>query len=152
MVTKTPRIAVLLGLLAFSPAAALAAHPGDSIVSDGMRMHVGVVPSSVLSTHDGPLPEGHDIGPAPDVYHVLVALFDERTGKRITDATVKASVAPLTLDAPSKPLGAIPWGGLTTYCNFFRMKSGEVYDMKISVARPGAAKPVVFSVRHKSVN
>lgn len=69
-----------------------------SKVVDGVTIYLGIVPAEIMRGHPTEHPQGTMHGGVPrerEQYHVMVALFDAKTGQRITDADVKASVAAL---------------------------------------------------------
>ena len=69
-----------------------------SKVVDGVTIYLGIVPAEIMRGHPKEHPQGTMHGGVPrerEQYHVMVALFDAKTGQRITDADVKASVAAL---------------------------------------------------------
>ncbi|OYZ23670.1 MAG: hypothetical protein B7Y23_09955 [Sulfurovum sp. 16-42-52] len=61
---------------------------------DGMSIYLGVIPAQLTqkysSMHGGVTSNEHS-------YHIVIALFDSKSGKRITNARVKASVAALSM-------------------------------------------------------
>jgi hypothetical protein len=71
------------------------------------------------------------------MYHILVAVFDSETGKRITDAMVEATVSPLGLGSPTKIMN--PWAphDKINYCSWFRLSSKGTYVIQVSIRRPG---------------
>jgi hypothetical protein len=95
---------------------------GQSQVVDGLRFDYGVVQSETVAEHPSDhLERAMHQGPpaAPDSYHVVLALFDAKTGARIQDAEVSLElsgpghgvgrvVMPL---APMKPVGDMSYGG-----------------------------------------
>jgi hypothetical protein len=71
-------------------------HTGQSAVEDGVRFEYGLVPASQVAEHPNGHPEGEMHGgpsQAPDAYHVTLALFDAKSGARITDATANVEVS-----------------------------------------------------------
>jgi hypothetical protein len=51
--------------------------------ADGIEIYFGVVPAPVISGHE----MGHGGSPrAKGSHHLVIALFDSKTGKRVTDA------------------------------------------------------------------
>lgn len=129
--------AVLAGLLAGFTAAAVAAHPGMSQEVDGLTVYLGVMSADRLAEHPELLPEGHPIRAGKDMYHVLVAIFDSATGQRITDATVDTMVSPLGLAGSTRVMHRSPPDEMVTYCNFFRLPSGDTYVIRVRIRRPG---------------
>ena len=103
---------------------------------DGLDLYLGVVPSTHLSAHPTMLPAGHPIDTRPNAHHVLLAVFDSVSGRRIVDAKIKARVTARGLDDPGKPLHPVEFDHQLTYCNFFEMIPGTTYTIDVSLKRP----------------
>lgn len=132
-------------------AIALSAAPADAGVVDGVRtvgdltIYLGAVPAAITRGHDAAHTEArmHGGGAAqgPHAVHLVVALFDRRTGARITDASVLARVGeergrqatvrlePMTVD------GALTFGGYTD------IRTVADYRIEVEVTRPGRPQP-----------
>ena len=74
------------------------------------------------------------------MYHVMLALFDRTSGERITDAVVKARVAPLALGGPTRPLDPTLVAGALTYCNYFKISPSDTYVIQAEIRRPGLTR------------
>lgn len=103
---------------------------------DGMEIYYGVVPAEVISnqsaTHDPKMHRGQT-----GSHHLVVALFDAKTGQRISDATVDATVTPLGLAATGKRLEPMLINQTTTYGNFFDFPSGSgPFHITLNITRP----------------
>jgi hypothetical protein len=70
------------------------------------------------------------------MYHILVALFDKSTGRRIDGAVVEATVAPFGLSGPTRIMYPTAPAGMINYCNWFRLSSGDIYVIHVTVRRP----------------
>ncbi|GMQ90148.1 MAG: hypothetical protein BMS9Abin10_0500 [Gammaproteobacteria bacterium] len=143
------------------PAAALIISPGVSLAGDvggykvthGIGIYLGVVPTDLITKHprehaERTMHEGVPTG--KHHHHVMVALFDDKTQDRITDATVTAEVAEPGLAARSKALEPMSIAGALTYGNYFEMRVGALYRISVQVRRPGLAHAVKaeFEYRH----
>ncbi len=82
------------------------------------------------------------VPPGKHHHHVMVALFDEKTGNRITDATVTAYVAELGLAGHTKRLEPMPVADTVTYGNYFEMRVSVRYRISVQVRRPASARVV----------
>ncbi len=105
---------------------------GDSerhLQVDGMNVYLGVIPAQLTAEkmHNNATPKEHN-------YHVLIAAFDSKSGARITDAKLKATVAPLGLGGHSKELEAMP-GGALSYGNYFVMHKPGLYRILVEIQR-----------------
>lgn len=110
-------IMIALWLNALFPAAA--AEQGKTV--DGMDIYYGVVPAEVIrkqtEKHDPKMHRRRWLHTGS--HHLAVALFDAKTGQRITDATVDATVTPLGLAPTERRLEPMLIDQTTTYGNFF---------------------------------
>lgn len=113
-----------------------ASHTEQHLRVENMDVYLGVVPSELTQHHEILHSDSTD---QPNKYHVLVALFDSSNGQRITDAKVKAYVAPLELAGVRKDLKPMVDGGLQTYGNYFLMPKSELYRIKLDI-RPAGSK------------
>ena len=131
-------VSLLALLLAGFATATSATHPGMSQEFGGITVHLGVAPTDRLAAHPELLPKGHPAPPSgKDMYHLLVAVFDNATGERITDARVEATVIPLGLAGRTKSMMPGAPAGMVTYCNFFRLTSGDSYVVKVGIRLKG---------------
>ncbi len=96
---------------------------------DGMDVYLGVIPAQLTTEkmHGNAASKEHS-------YHVLIAVFDSKSGKRITDAKLKATVAPLGLGGHSKALEVMP-GGALSYGNYFEMHKPGPYRILVEIQR-----------------
>ena len=114
-----------------------------------MTAYVGVLPSELISHSLGQ--QAHGGTPrGRGWHHVLVALFDSKTGERITDAEVTArleDVAPG--QSGEKRLDPMLIAGSHTYGNFFMMPGRDPYSIHVKIDRHGYGKSeVTFHYRH----
>jgi len=108
----------------------------------GMDIYLGVMPSQlVLSKY----PEMHTINnPSRHIYHVLIALFDSKTGDRIKGATVIANVSPSAASATAnKKLEVMKTYGAISYGNFFNMNTPGQYRITVDIQHSRIAETAV---------
>jgi hypothetical protein len=95
-----------------------------------MTVYVGVLPSELISPS---LAEGQAHGGIPrgrGWHHVLIALFDTKTGQRITDAEVTARVEDVArIQSGEKRLEPMVIAGTVTFGNFFSMPAREALGL-----------------------
>lgn len=106
---------------------------------DGIEVFYGVVPAQVVTkstqAHDPKMHGGKLRNPGS--HHLVVSLFDARTGERITDAAVIAAVTPLGMAPTEKRLDAMQINDTTTYGNFFDMPvSSGPFRIALKITRP----------------
>jgi hypothetical protein len=121
----------------------------------GLQFYLGVIPAALVrdtyadhhaeSMHGG-VPRG------ARMQHVMVAIFDQERGQRVTDAKVTARVEEPGHFGNEGPLEPMSVAGAVTYGNYFPMTSGRTYEIRVHARIPGAREPVmvVFSYRLSS--
>ncbi len=131
----------LCALVAF-PRPASADHLGQTQMVNGLTVYLGLVSAEALRQDPDQYP-AHQQSKIPSgkhVYHVMLALFDSASGKRITDAVVQARVAPLALGGPKRPLDPTLVAGVLTYCNYFRISPSDTTVIQAEIRRPDTAR------------
>ena len=109
----------------------------------GVEIYLGVVPAAMVREHPRQHPERRMHGGAMGRgYHVMAALFEAKTGARITDAQVGARLVSPTPSGPETRLEPMTIAGALTYGNYLDMAPGGSYRIDISVLRAGSAEPI----------
>jgi len=143
---------VLVSVALFHSAAAAADAPDRFQVVDGVAIYLGVVPAQMIQGHPKEHLESEMHGGVPikdHRDHVVVALFEDTTGKRIEDAQVTGSVMELGLAAQNKKFEAMEIADTITYGNYFDMPSKQTYHIKLRIRRPGKQDvEATFTHRH----
>lgn len=102
---------------------------------NGMDVYLGVIPSQLAA---GDHPDMHGINaPGHHVYHVLVAIFDSKTGNRIKNAKVSANVSDSALTEKSKSLDVMHTNNAISFGNYFPMSTPGQYRIIVKILRPG---------------
>jgi len=146
---------VLLACFGLTAKGTIAANiAGDqSFRLDGMVLYYGIVPAEILRDH----PPEHEeqkmhanVVQARGTHHLVVSIIDEKTRKRITDASVTASVSELGMSAQNRKLEMMSFGSAVTYGSFFAMSKSGPYEIVINVRRPidDRAATARFQYRH----
>jgi len=133
---------LLAAVFAAMPGTGWASDAGQLQVVQGMEIYFGMLPSEIFQGHPKGHPEGtmHDGVPAKaNSYHLLVALFNRATGKRIGDAEITASVSEGTKPGPHKKLEPMLMAGTASYGNFFSMPSSGPYRIHVQIRRAGVS-------------
>jgi hypothetical protein len=124
---------------------AIAAETEQSTTAGGLTIYLGVVPAEIVK---GPpkhvnLSKGpHDYqisSKSPHEYHVVAAIFDAKSGERISDAAVTAEVSGLGLSGSKEKLEPMQIAGTTAYGGFFDLPGSDLYTVKLTVERTGAS-------------
>ena len=116
-------------------------------VVDGVSIYLGIVPAEIVRGHPKEHPEGAMHGGAPtggEQYHVMVALFDAKTGQRINNAEVTAKVAGM-----EKKLEVMNIANAITYGNFFPMSGPGPFRIVVQIRKPGEPRVVEALFDHK---
>ncbi len=118
--------------------------PGEKVVS-GIVVHVGVATSEQLSSRPRGHAEAMMHSPASrgERDHLVVALADARSGQRIDEATVVASVSRSGVDHRRRVLERMESPGAASYAGFFDFRQPGPYRIRIEVIRPGLPVPAV---------
>jgi hypothetical protein len=127
--------AILLPLPATS-----GAQDGNTMrqVVNGIDVYLGIVPAEIVRGHPSGQPEREmHGGAAKGGYHVMAALFEHASGKRITDAQVTAQLASPTNPGPETRLEPMTIAGALTYGNYIDMARGGSYRIVVQIHRPG---------------
>jgi hypothetical protein len=116
----------------------------DYRVTADTTLDFGVVPASVIRSRPKDYPPSvYGAVPAlPDHYYLTVAAFDARSGKRITDAIVKARVSGAAGVGREETLKSIKVGDAVSYGGYLPMAGGGPYRVAVRVTRPGSTVPV----------
>ena len=141
--TAAVLLASVLTLLAVGQA--MTAESGGYQVVDGLGVYLGVMPSEMLLDRAEAGPEATMHGGPPGGkhgHHVVVALFDARTGERITDADVQATVAEIGLGGRTKRLEPMPMAEALTYGNYFEMQTKTRYRVILDITTPRLTRPL----------
>ncbi len=144
--------AVLAGILVMLPAASSAGEVDQSAIVGGMIVYLGVVPATMLSEHPNVYGKHNAQCPVPGgsrSFHVMVAIFDKSSGRRITDADVTARVSPLGLVGREKRLGPVTVADVVAYCNYFKLSTNDTYHIKVEIRRPNAPDAVHAKFAYK---
>jgi hypothetical protein len=140
---------VLQVIAAISPlcvvAQAFAQDTAPYKIAGGLAVYLGIVSAEVIEGHPRGHPEAEMHGSVPSgrhVHHVMVAVFDDASGRRITDAVVTASVAGVGLAGTKQTLEPMTIADALTYGAYFALPGRDRYRIRIEITRPGAAGPV----------
>lgn len=122
--------------------------------ASGLAVYLGVLPASLIRGHDPADGKRRGHGSAPGGlhdYHLTVAIFDAKSGARVVDAEVVASVSPTGLARQRHLLKPMKIADSVTYGGFVELPGEDRYAIKIVIDRPGGAAPVTanFVYEHR---
>lgn len=138
-----------------APRRAAAVDPDGAVRRIGdLVVYLAVIPAALVRGHP-PEHTGRGLHGGPPagryVHHLLVALFDARTGARVVNAQVAAVVHGLR-HTPEERIGLEPMavGGAEAYGGFATLPARDYYRIEVEVLRPGGGPTLraVFPHRH----
>lgn len=134
-------------LFTLAVVAPVGAQPHQQVV-DGIAIYLGIVPAQVVRGHGPEHAERqmHAGVPAGE-NHLVIALFDDKSGKRITDADVMAKVSGKGSPAIQKRLEPMEIAGAMSYGGYFYMAGAGSYRIELRIRLPGSPRaiPAVFN-------
>jgi len=141
---------MVMGLFALNAVAAEDA-PETFQVVDGVAIYLGVMSAQIVQGHareheESKMHGGTPAGPYRN--HLVVALFDDASGRRIEDAQVTAAVSELGMGLGWKPLEPMRIADTLTYGNYFSMPGTGTYRIQLRIRRPGLAQPIEAAFTH----
>lgn len=141
--------------LLFAYAAAYAEVLVQPVRKDGLVIYYGILPAEMVELKE--LEPGTHMKPSSargaGTHHVVIALFDEATGKRLSNASVQARVEPLGGAVQEKTLEPMQIADTVTFGNFFRMDADMPYVIHLRIRRNDGHSPeveVALPYRHPS--
>lgn len=149
-------VAVLLttALGAWPAPSAATDDPSSSRVVRGVAIYFGVMPAQIVQGHAQGHPEREMHGGAPSKAHrdhLVIALFDSATGKRIEDAEITARVMEIGLAGQRRKLEPMSIAGTVTYGNYFDMPGSGSYHVEIQIRRPDVPGVIEARFDHRHV-
>lgn len=132
----------LVGVLALAISSAGHAASYQQVV-DGIAIYFGMVPAELVRGHPREHPESGMHGGAPvGESHLMVALFDAKTGNRITEARIVANVTGDAGAKLEKRLEPMTVAGALTFGNYFYLSGSGPYRIDLQILLPGRSTPV----------
>jgi Flp pilus assembly protein CpaB len=138
--------------LALGPSIALAHVANENQSAAGLTVELGIVPADTLrgrpeeeavrKMHGG-VPSGKSM------YHVMVAVFDAKTGQRLTNVQVRARVEEVGLTSEEKSLESMRIADAVTYGNFFRMAGSGTFRITVQIRLPGTTRMTELRFEHR---
>lgn len=138
--------------LAIVPSAVFAHVSNETQSAAGLKVDLGIVPAETIRARPEEYAEWKMHGGVPSgrsMYHVMVAIFDAKTGQRVTDAQVRARVEEVGLTSEDKKLEPMQVANAVTYGNFFRMAGQGTFRITVQIRRPGTTRAVELQFEHR---
>ncbi len=118
-----------------------AAERGYRQVVDGVAVYFGIVPAQLVRGHPPEHPEREMHGGAPaGENHIMVALFEEKTGKRLDGVAVTATITGPDRFKAEKRLEPMVIAGAASYGNYFYMPGPGPYRVALRIRPSGASR------------
>ncbi|MFV2004309.1 MAG: hypothetical protein ACC650_03845 [Gammaproteobacteria bacterium] len=143
---------VLIGVAIFQPLASAADVPEKFQIINNVAIYLGVIPAQIIRGHPNEHPESKMHGGVKTKHHndhVVVALFDNTSGKRIENAKVTGSIMELGLGNEHKKLDAMKINDTITYGNYFKMPSTGTYHIKLWIRIPDKQGIIEVKFTHR---
>lgn len=137
---------VVMGMVMLNPIAAAADAPENFQVVDGVALYLGVMPAQLVQGHTA-MHGGVSAARYRD--HLVVALFDNATGRRIEDAQVTAAVMAPGLSSQWKTLESMRVAEAVTYGNYFDMPREGAYHIQLRIRHPGHPQLIEAKFTHR---
>lgn len=122
-------------------------------VADDMAVYLGILPAAMVRDHPKEHPEAsmHDGAPGgTHQYHIVVAIFDARSGARIENAAVTATVSGLGhFGTKTIELQPMAIAETITYGNFVTLLGTDRYDIHLQISLPGRRHPAQLSFEYQ---
>lgn len=130
--------AVWVAMLGLTSLVSMAANTQLYQVVDGVVVYFGVIPAEMIRGHVKSHPESQMHGGIPTnrSYHLTVAIFDEKSGERLTDVEVIARVIGKSESGSRKVLEPMIIAGSRSYGNYFRMPGDGPYRIELEIRNP----------------
>ena len=144
MHTKLAKFAVALaGIVLGVAAAAPAMDTAYRHVVDGVAIYFGILPAELVRGHPPNHPESGMHGGVPvGENHLTVALFDDKTGKRIADAEVTETITGPKRFKLEKKLEPMVFAGAASYGRYFAMPGPGPYRIALRIRTPGIGREI----------
>lgn len=137
---------MVMSMVMLSPIAAAADTPQNFQVVDGVAIYLGVMPAQLVQGHTA-MHGGVSAARYRD--HLVVALFDNATGRRIEDAQATAAAMAPGLSSQWKALESMRVAEAVTYGNYFDMPREGAYHIQLRIRRPGQPQLIKATFTHR---
>jgi len=142
---------VLIGVAIVNPLAIASDVPESFQVVEGVAIYLGVMPAEILQNRPEKGPESSMHKGVPTKAHrdhLVVALFDKASGKRIENAEITGRVMEFGLGGQQKKLEPMTIAGTVTYGNYFKMPGRETYHIKLWIRLPNRSDAIEVKFTH----
>lgn len=149
---KIPLPIIMGAIAALFLSSAFAADTSLYKVVNGVAIYLGVIPAELIEGHPKAHPESEMHGGVPPVteerYHIVIALFDAKTGARITNAKVTASLSSFGLPVGKKTLEPMLLANTISYGNYFKLSAKGPHRIQIEINRVQTGQTIHATFEH----
>jgi cytochrome c5 len=124
-----------------TPPPVAAADPHHKVV-DGMDVYLGMMRAEALRGQAKDVPTGKGY------YHLNISLADNKTQTPVGDAQVTMRVSD-GMSTQTKALNLVAANNAVSWGNYFRFASGNVYNIRAEIKRPGATEAAVANFEYR---
>jgi len=103
-------------------------------VKDGYAIYLGLIPAEMIEGHTSHFMHG-GIPTGQYRYHLAIAIFDDKTGKRIKNAKIQVNInnrIGIGMES-NKALEDMEMNGKFMYGNYFTLKTAGPYRIDVSI-------------------
>jgi cytochrome c5 len=125
-------------------ASAAPADPRHKVIA-GTDIYLGMIRAEAVRGAQA----GADVPRGKGYYHVNISLADAKSHVPVTDAQVLVKVSD-GMVTERKPLGLVAVNNAVSYGNYFRLSSGNAYNITAEIRRPGVAQPIEATFAFKA--
>jgi hypothetical protein len=113
--------------------------------------HFGITPAAIVQEHPAQHPERSMHGGVArnGGSHLVLALFDTATGRRIPDAVVHASVSSLGGATVTKRLEGMLIAGQPSFGGYFHVDAPGIYRIRFEASVSGYPGPATADFEHR---
>jgi hypothetical protein len=146
---------LLVAPISLAPEISQAGHIAMSQQADGTIAYVGFMHTKKLARQIRLYPSSYKVHAAKKIpsgrfkYHINAVLFEADSHKRITNAEVRARVAPLGFGGSFKLLGPMLTAGVIEYCDYFDIPPDHHYRVDLSIKLPGRRNEIRMRFDHE---
>jgi cytochrome c5 len=122
------------------PAVQAPLDPHHKIMA-GTDIYLGLMRAEAIRAAGKPGAGQADIPSGKGYYHINISLVDNKSQVQVTDAVVKLKVSD-GMRSETKTLELVGANNAVSYGSYFRLVSGNAYNITADVRRPGVASPI----------
>lgn len=149
---KISQLLLALSLITFTMVNA--SHSFQHQIIAGLEIYLAVMPAEMIRGHpiEHPESEMHSRTRTKEKtqHHILVSVFDAKTGDRINQAKVKARIISGQFTGPVRQLELMIMADTPSYGNFFHIPDNTSYRVELDIQRPNTKATIkaIFELGH----